>query len=123
MSEVRVDRLPARDPDTDAELDAFFATAPTSFAQQTPAWRDAIASLGEDEPLYLGARRAGRLVGVLPAWRFAGPLGAILTSAAQAGPSAASRACRAATRSPSTRRCSAPSARSPSTAAAHSRAC
>ena len=81
-----MDRLPARDPDTDAELDAFFATAPTSFAQQTPAWRDAIASLGEDEPLYLGARRAGRLVGVLPAWRFAGPLGAILTSAAQAGP-------------------------------------
>ena len=86
MSGVRVDRLAAGDPGADAELEAFFAACPTSFAQQTPAWRDAIASLGEDEPLYLGARSAGGLVGVLPAWRYEGPLGAILTSAAQAGP-------------------------------------
>ena len=86
MSGLRVERLPAGDPGADAELAAFFAACPTSFAQQTPAWRDAIGSLGEDEPLYLGARRGGRLEGVLPAWRFEGPLGAILTSAAQAGP-------------------------------------
>jgi hypothetical protein len=79
VSGVRVDRLAAGDPGADAELEAFFAACPTSFAQQTPAWRDAIASLGEDEPLYLGARREGSLVGVLPAWRFEGPLGAILT--------------------------------------------
>lgn len=86
MSNLRVERLPAGDPGADAELCAFFAACPASFAQQTPAWRDAIADLCEDEPLFLGARRAGRLVGVLPAWRFEGPLGAILTSAAQAGP-------------------------------------
>jgi hypothetical protein len=70
----------------DAELQAFFDACPTSFAQQTPGWRDAIASLGVDEPLTLAARQGARLVGVLPAYRFAGPLGAILTSAAQAGP-------------------------------------
>jgi hypothetical protein len=78
--------LLGRDAAADAELAEFFAACPTSFAQQTPGWRDAIASLGVDEPLALGAREGGRLVGVLPAWRFAGPLGAILTSAAQAGP-------------------------------------
>jgi hypothetical protein len=85
VSAVAVE-LVARDAAADAELAEFFAACPTSFAQQTPAWRDAIASLGVDEPLALGARCEGRLVGVLPAWRFAGPLGAILTSAAQAGP-------------------------------------
>jgi len=76
----------ARGAAADAELSAFFAACPTSVAQQTPGWRDAIASLGQDEALPLAARRDGRLVGVLPAWRYAGPLGAILTSAAQAGP-------------------------------------
>ncbi len=85
MSAIAVERL-ARGATADAELAAFFEACPTSFAQQTPGWRDAISSLGVDEPLHLGARREGRLVGVLPAWRFAGPLGAILTSAAQAGP-------------------------------------
>jgi hypothetical protein len=36
--------------------------------------------------MFLGCRRAGRLIGVLPAYRFVGPLGAILTSVPQAGP-------------------------------------
>jgi hypothetical protein len=84
VSAIRVERL-ARDDAEDGELAAFFEACPTSFAQQTPAWRDALLELGVDEPLFLGARREGRLVGVLPAWRFEGPLGAILTSAAQAG--------------------------------------
>jgi hypothetical protein len=85
VSAVAVELL-ARSAATDAELAGFFEACATSFAQQTPGWRDAIASLGVDEALTLAARRDGRLVGVLPAWRFAGPLGAILTSAAQAGP-------------------------------------
>jgi hypothetical protein len=86
VSGIRVELLPARDEAADAELAAFFEACPTSFAQQTPGWREVIRSLGVDEPLFLGAREGGRLVGVLPAWRFSGPLGAILTSAAQAGP-------------------------------------
>ena len=81
-----VELLPAGNPATDAELGAFFAQCPTSFAQQTPGWRDVIAGLGVDEPLFLGCRRGADLVGVLPGYRFEGPLGAILTSGAQAGP-------------------------------------
>ncbi len=81
-----VELLPAGDPATDAELSCFFAKCTTSFAQQTPGWRDVIAGLGVDEPLFLGCRRGGDLVGVLPGYRFEGPLGAILTSCAQAGP-------------------------------------
>jgi hypothetical protein len=72
-------------PSADAELDAFFEACPGSFAQQTTAWRDVIAPLGPDEPLFLGCRRADRLAGVLPAYRFEGPLGAILTSIPQPG--------------------------------------
>ena len=66
------------DPATDRELDAFFSACPTSFAQQTPGWRDVIAGRGVDEPLFLLCREGARLVGVLPAYRFEGPLGAIL---------------------------------------------
>jgi hypothetical protein len=69
----------------DAELDAFFDACPTSFAQQTRAWRAVIVAQGSDEALYLGCRRRGALVGVLPAYRFAGPFGAILDSVPQAG--------------------------------------
>jgi len=86
LSALALERLPAGDAAADAELAAFFEACPTSFAQQTPAWRDVIASLGVDEPVALGAREHGRLVGVLGAFRFEGPEGAILTSFAQAGP-------------------------------------
>jgi hypothetical protein len=86
LSALAVERLPAGDAAAEAELAAFFEACPTSFAQQTPAWRDAIACLGVDEPLTLGARERGRLVGVLGAFRFEGPQGAILTTFAQAGP-------------------------------------
>lgn len=79
-------RIAALDAADDAELDAFFAACPTSVAQQTPGWRRVIEAVGVDEPRTLGCRRGDELVGVLPAWRFAGPLGAILTSCAQAGP-------------------------------------
>ncbi len=78
--------LATAEPALDAELEAFFSACPSSFAQQTSGWRDAIRSLGADEPMFLGCRRAGALVGVLPAYRFAGPLGAILNSVPQAGP-------------------------------------
>ncbi len=78
--------LPASDPATDAALDAFFEACPTSVAQQTVGWRDVITGIDRDEPIFLGCRREGRLAGVLPAYRFAGPLGAILTSVPQAGP-------------------------------------
>ncbi len=71
---------------TDVELDDLLANCPTSFAQQTRYWRNVITGRGVDTPLFLGCRSAGRLVGVLPAYRYEGPLGAILTSAAQAGP-------------------------------------
>jgi len=67
------------------EIDAFFDACPESVAQQTTAWRDVIAPLGPDEPIFLGCRDGGRLVGVLPAYRFEGPLGAILTSVPQPG--------------------------------------
>jgi SAM-dependent methyltransferase len=80
-----VEVLPASGAAVDAELDAFFAACPTSFAQQTPGWRNVITSIDSDEPVFLGCRRRGQLVGVLPAYRFAGPLGAILTSVPQAG--------------------------------------
>jgi hypothetical protein len=86
VSALAVDVLPAGEPLTDAQLDAFFETCPTSVAQQTVGWRDVIAATGRDEPVFLGCRRAGRLVGVLPAYRYEGPLGAILTSVPQAGP-------------------------------------
>jgi hypothetical protein len=76
----------ASDPATDAEVGAFLDACPTSVAQQTTGWRDVITSVDRDEPLFLGCRDAGRLVGVLPAYRFRGPLGAILTSVPQAGP-------------------------------------
>jgi hypothetical protein len=83
---LSVERMPAGDTAADHELEAFFDACPTSVAQQTVGWRDVIASLGVDEPITLGCRRGGTLVGVLPAYRFAGPRGAILTSCAQAGP-------------------------------------
>lgn len=79
-------RIAALDAADEAELDAFFAACPSSVAQQTPGWRRVIEAVGVDQPRYLGCRRGDELVGVLPAWRFAGPLGAILTSCAQAGP-------------------------------------
>lgn len=79
-------RLPAGDAAVDAEIDALLARCPGSYAQQTPGWRNVIAFLGQDEALFLGCRAAGRLVGLLPGYRFEGPLGAILTSCAQAGP-------------------------------------
>lgn len=78
--------LPVRDRRADAEVDAFLERCPTSFAQQTTAWRDVITGVGGDEPMFLGCRRRGELVGVLPAYRFAGPLGAILNTVPQAGP-------------------------------------
>jgi hypothetical protein len=74
------------DPAAEAELVDFFEACPTSFAQQTPAWRRVIAEQGRDEPLFLGCRRAGELLGVLPAYRYEGPLGAILNSVPGAGP-------------------------------------
>lgn len=78
--------LPAGDRAVDEEVEAFLDRCPTSFAQQTIGWRDVIRGIGVDEPMFLGCRRAGELVGVLPAYRFAGPLGAILNTVPQAGP-------------------------------------
>lgn len=78
--------LSASDPATTAALDAFMDACPTSVVQQTRVWRDVITAIDRDEPLFLGCRDGGRLVGVLPAYRFAGPLGAILTSVPQPGP-------------------------------------
>jgi hypothetical protein len=71
---------------SDGELEAFFEASPRSLAQQTPAWRDVITRLGDDEPLFLVCRRGrGDIVGVLPAYRFEGRLGALLTSVPQPG--------------------------------------
>ena len=87
---LSVQVMPSGDPDADAELDAFFAACPASFAQQTVGWREVIGGLSADEPMFLGCRSnggpEGDLVGVLPAYRFAGPQGAILCSVPQAGP-------------------------------------
>lgn len=83
---LEIAALEAGNPGHDAELEAFFESCPWSFAQQTPAWRNVITRIDRDEPMFLGCRQNGALVGVLPAYRFAGPLGAILTSAPQAGP-------------------------------------
>ena len=84
-SSLEVSVLPAESK-VDSELDAFMAECPSSFAQQTPSWRNVITGIDRDEPRFLGCREGGKLVGVLPAYRFEGPLGAILTSLPQAGP-------------------------------------
>lgn len=73
-------------PAADAEVDAFLDACPSSFAQQTVAWREVITRTGSDRPVFLGCWEDDDLVGVLPAYRFEGPLGAILTSVPQAGP-------------------------------------
>jgi hypothetical protein len=85
-ADLHVAELPASDRAADAEIDRFLDACPTSFAQQTPGWRDVITGVDRDEPHFLGCRQGGELVGVLPAYRYAGPLGAILTSVPQAGP-------------------------------------
>ena len=64
---LKVAVLAADRDDVDSELTAFFESCPTSFAQQTAAWRNVISGLGEDEPLFLGCREGDRLVGLLPA--------------------------------------------------------
>ncbi len=85
MTALEVSVLPV-DARSDLELAELLASCPASFAQQSHHWRNVITGLGVDTPLFLGCRSEGRLVGVLPAYRFEGPLGAILTSCAQAGP-------------------------------------
>ena len=70
----------------DVELDAFFETCPTSFAQQSRHWRDVITPLAGDQAQFLLCRAAGELVGVLPSYRYEGPLGAVLNSVPQPGP-------------------------------------
>ena len=73
-------------PADDSEVDGLLNDCPTSFAQQTPSWRDVITATDRDEPIFLGCRQSGRLVGLLPGYRFTGPLGAILTSVPLPGP-------------------------------------
>jgi hypothetical protein len=85
-SSMHVTILPTSDSEVDAQLDGFMNGCARSVAQQTRPWRDVISSIDRDEPLFLGCREGGRLVGVLPAYRFEGPHGAILTSVPQAGP-------------------------------------
>jgi hypothetical protein len=80
-----VERLPASDPESDREVGEFLASCGTSFAQQTTHWRNVITRIDCDEPVWLGCRSGGRLVGVLPAYRFAGPLGAIMCTVPQPG--------------------------------------
>jgi len=84
-SPLVVERLPSGESSTDREIEGFLQSCPTSFAQQTPQWRSVITGIDRDEATWLGCRRDGKLVGVLPAYRFVGPLGAILCSSAQAG--------------------------------------
>jgi len=79
-------RLPLEGHGARAEIEGFFAVARRSVVQQTPVWADVLRRLGPDEAHVLGCRAGGGLLGVLPAYRFAGPLGAILTSVPQVGP-------------------------------------
>jgi hypothetical protein len=82
--EVRV--LAAGDARSDDLLDRFFEQCPGAVAQQTPGWRNTVAPLGPDEPMFLGCFGIqGQLLAVLPAYQFSGPQGSILTSAPQAG--------------------------------------
>ena len=83
MTDVEVSRLSTVD---DPEVDGLLDECPTSFAQQTTSWRDVITATDRDEPVFLGCRQGGRLVGLLPGYRFEGPLGAILTSVPLPGP-------------------------------------
>ena len=82
---LTVAALSVTDGPVQREIDAFLAACPSSFAQQSTAWCRVITSLGADEPVWLGCRHGGRLVGVLSAYRFRGPLGAILCSMPQPG--------------------------------------
>lgn len=83
MTDAEVSRLSPAD---DLEVDGLLNECPTSFAQQTTSWRDVITATDRDEPVFLGCRDGGRLVGLLPGYRFVGPLGAILTSVPLPGP-------------------------------------
>ena len=50
------------DSEIDSEIDAFLDACPTSFAQQTPSWRDVITESGEDRAIFMTCRRDHRLV-------------------------------------------------------------
>lgn len=73
----------------DREINAFLEACPESFSQQTPSWREVITEVDRDEAVFFLCRRGdddGRLVGLLPTYRFEGPLGSILTSVPLPGP-------------------------------------
>lgn len=84
-SSLSLEGLALDDQATAAEVAGFLQGCPTSFAQQTLQWGAVITAIDRDEPAWLACRRSGRLVGLLPAYRYAGPLGSILTSVPQAG--------------------------------------
>jgi hypothetical protein len=68
------------------QYDELFAACPQAFIQQSTKWAQIIRSLGTDEPYFLMAVEAGRLIGGLPLYLFKAPPGAILTSVPHAGP-------------------------------------
>ena len=44
---LEVEVLAGAEPSAEAELEAFFEACPTSFAQQTPSWRDVMSPSGK----------------------------------------------------------------------------
>ena len=85
MDSLAVSVVDKSDNSTVQEVTAFLDACPTSFAQQTVQWRNVIAPIGPDEPFFIVCRQRGRMVAVLPAYRYDGTLGRILTTSSQAG--------------------------------------
>ncbi|MBN1157294.1 GNAT family N-acetyltransferase [Candidatus Woesearchaeota archaeon] len=57
-----------------------------SVCQQTIEWRDVIMDVSPDKPIFLLAKRGGKVVGAMPNYIFKCELGNIMTSIPHAGP-------------------------------------
>src|SRR5437773_5620716 len=67
------------------EYSEFVNRCPTALVQHTMAWRQVVADLGVDTPVYLVARVDGAVIGALPAFLYKGELGNLMLSVPQAG--------------------------------------
>lgn len=67
------------------EYKAFVDNCSCALVQHTMEWREVIAGIGEDIPVYLIARDNGKAVGALPAFLYKCELGNLIISIPQAG--------------------------------------
>lgn len=79
---------PASDGELIAFLDAPSAINFSVLAYHYPFYRDMLSALGVGQPVYLGARRDGELIGFLPAFRREADAGVVYSSLPFFGPNA-----------------------------------